>query len=114
MSDLKFIPDACLTVIQCRNVLKWTYAYGFYLYNDGEDSESDHKHKNTFEFWQAELQRHCDHLHHLVEKDLNVYLNPNSDDRSPFYKYKEELVDYATASNKYCNNLIDELEQHRL
>ncbi|KAF5197747.1 Ibr domain-containing protein, partial [Thalictrum thalictroides] len=30
-SQLKFITEAWLQIIECRRVLKWTYAYGYYL-----------------------------------------------------------------------------------
>ena len=35
-AELKFITDAWLQTIECRRVLKWTYAYGYYLPEDGE------------------------------------------------------------------------------
>ncbi|MCH81848.1 putative E3 ubiquitin-protein ligase ARI8-like, partial [Trifolium medium] len=30
-TQLKFITDAWLQIVECRRVLKWTYAYGYYL-----------------------------------------------------------------------------------
>ena len=30
LSDLEFLWNAYHTVIQCRNVLKWSYVYAFY------------------------------------------------------------------------------------
>lgn len=30
-SQLKFIIEAWLQIVECRRVLKWTYAYGYYL-----------------------------------------------------------------------------------
>lgn len=32
-SELEFLIDACNEVIRCRQVLKWTYAYGYYCIN---------------------------------------------------------------------------------
>ena len=85
VSELKFLSDACLTVIQCRNVLKWTYAYGYYLDKDVPPAQRDETHKSQFEFWQTELEKHCDFLHGLVESNLDCYVDPNITDRSPFY-----------------------------
>lgn len=37
-SQLKFIFDAWQQVIECRRIIKWTYAYGFYTFDsDAED-----------------------------------------------------------------------------
>lgn len=45
-AELKFLSNACLTVIKCRNVLKWTYAYGYYLDKDVPEAKRDPIHKN--------------------------------------------------------------------
>ena len=66
-AELKFLSNACLTVIKCRNVLKWTYAYGYYLDKDVPEAKRDLSHKNMFEHWQTELERFCDELHGIVE-----------------------------------------------
>lgn len=114
IQELKFLSDACLTVITCRNVLKWTYAYGYYLDKDLPPEQRDETHKNAFEFWQTELEKHCDYLHGLVETNLDCYLDPNILDRSPFYKFKAKLVSYAEATTQYYTNLINGLEEYRL
>lgn len=46
-------------------MLKWTYAYGYYRMNTMSTRQ-----KNLFEQWQSDLEKFCDHLHGLVEKDL--------------------------------------------
>jgi hypothetical protein len=51
-SQLKFISDAWSEVVQCRRVLKWTYAYGFYSFEDDHVPEVQRK-KTFFEFLQA-------------------------------------------------------------
>ena len=50
-AELKFLSNACLTVIKWRNVLKWTYAYGYYLDKDVPEAKRDLSHKNMFEHW---------------------------------------------------------------
>ncbi|KAG2620625.1 hypothetical protein PVAP13_3NG218533 [Panicum virgatum] len=61
---MKFIIEAWSQIIECRRVLKWTYAYGYYL-DDKVKSE-------FFEYLQAEsgLER----LHQCAEKDLQAFL----------------------------------------
>jgi len=40
------LENGCDTVIQCRDVLKWTYAYGYYY-----SATLDVCKKNLFESW---------------------------------------------------------------
>ena len=28
--ELEFLENGCITVIKCREILKWTYAFGYY------------------------------------------------------------------------------------
>jgi ariadne-1 len=80
IGELTFLQDACDEVIRTRQVLKWTYAYGFYCINANNKQK-----KERFEFWQTDLEKFCEELHKMVEKPLDVYLDPNILDRSPFY-----------------------------
>jgi hypothetical protein len=43
---------------------------------------------------QENLEKNCDYLHELIEKPLDPYLDPNVVDRSSFYKFKGELINY--------------------
>ena len=78
--ELDFLEKGCETVIQCHEVLKWTYVYGYYY-----DKGMTEARRNLFTQWQSDLEKYCDHLHGLVEKDLDQYMDPNITDRSPFY-----------------------------
>nr|CAB3484958.1 unnamed protein product [Digitaria exilis] len=49
-SQLKFIIEAWLQIVECRRVLKWTYAYGFYL------PEHEHAKRQFFEYLQGEAE----------------------------------------------------------
>lgn len=49
--DVQFLLNAVTTVISCRYVLQWTYAYGFYL----KESPS----KALFETYQEQLEKVC-------------------------------------------------------
>ena len=81
--ELEFLESGCDTVIKCRDVLKWTYAYGYYHTASLSPSK-----KNLFEQWQSDLEKYCDHLHGLVEKDLDQFMDPNITDRNPFYLFR--------------------------
>lgn len=62
LSEVSFIREAAEQVIRCRQVLKWTYVYAYYLENDIE--------RNFFEFLQEHLEKNTEHLHGLVETPL--------------------------------------------
>lgn len=61
-------------------MLKWSYAYGFFVKND-ED-------KNLYEFLQENLEKNCEGLHELIEKPLDEYLDENCTDKKAFYNFK--------------------------
>jgi ariadne-1 len=69
-------------------VLKWTYAFGYYL------PANQQKEKNLFEFMQENLEKNCDYLHELIEKPLDPFLDPNIVERTAFYNYKSDLINY--------------------
>jgi ariadne-1 len=49
IAELNFLKEALIEVIRCRKVLKWTYAYGYYL--------EDEKEKALFEDAQEQLEK---------------------------------------------------------
>ncbi|GMP54897.1 hypothetical protein CsSME_00019906 [Camellia sinensis var. sinensis] len=68
-SQLKFIIEAWLQIVECRRVLKWTYAYGYYL------PWHEHAKRQFFEYLQGEAEAGLERLHQCAEKDLQNYLN---------------------------------------
>merc|ERR1719272_613754 len=73
--ELQFLYDALEHVKQSRRVLKWTYAYGYYL--DEKSVE-----KALFEHLQKNLEEKIDHLHEMIEKDVDA-LFAGSDGSAP-------------------------------
>eukprot|EP00258_Populus_trichocarpa_P028873 XP_024444892.1 probable E3 ubiquitin-protein ligase ARI7 isoform X3 [Populus trichocarpa] len=67
-SQLKFITEAWLQIVECRRVLKWTYAYGFYL------PEHEHAKRQFFEYLQGEAESGLERLHQCAEKELQQFL----------------------------------------
>ncbi|RYR42713.1 hypothetical protein Ahy_A08g039160 isoform A [Arachis hypogaea] len=63
-SQLKFITEAWLQIVECGRVLKWTYAYGYYL------PEHEHAKKQFFEYLQGEAESGLERLHQCAEKEL--------------------------------------------
>ena len=72
-NELEFLEEAINEVIRCRQVLKYTYVYGYYL-KGGRD-------QNLFEFMQENLEKNCEYLHELIEKPLDPFLDENTFER---------------------------------
>ena len=70
--------------------------------------------KFQFEFWQTDLEKFCDALHGMVERNLDEFLDPNIADRTPFYQFKAKLVSYFEATKTFMNNIIEGLDEKRL
>jgi ariadne-1 len=56
-------------VIECRRILKWTYAYGYYNFEDEELPHTTQR-RQFFEFLQGDAERILDQLHEWAEMKL--------------------------------------------
>ena len=106
-AELKFITDAWLQIIECRRVLKWTYAYGYYLPEDG-DKKAKSK-KGFFEYLQGEAESNLERLHHCIEKDIHNYLNKERPEEE-FKNFRAKLSGLTTVTGNYFENLVKALE----
>ncbi|OMJ81404.1 hypothetical protein SteCoe_18140 [Stentor coeruleus] len=102
IGEVEFLKLAVEQVIRCRRVLKWTYVFGYYLAPGLE--------KNLFEHLQEKLEENTDHLHELVEKPLDEFLDLNITDKSKFYHYKSDLTNYFQVTKQFFENLLDGIE----
>lgn len=102
-TQLKFITDAWLQIVECRRVLKWTYAYGYYL-PENEDTK-----RRFFEYLQGEAEVGLERLHHCAEKELETYLKAEkpSDD---FNDFRTKLTGLTAVTKNYFENLVRALE----
>ena len=103
IQELDFLEEAINEIVKCRQVLKFTYVYGFYL--------TDDKEINLFQYLQEQLEKNCDSLHEMIEKPLDPYLDEKDLDRSKFYHYKSELVNFFEITRKFYENLLEGLEK---
>ncbi|PIA29737.1 hypothetical protein AQUCO_05800083v1 [Aquilegia coerulea] len=102
-SQLKFITEAWLQIIECRRVLKWTYAYGYYL------PEHEHAKRQFFEYLQGEAESGLERLHQCAEKELQVYLNAESPSKD-FNEFRTKLAGLTSVTRNYFENLVRALE----
>ncbi|CAJ1933307.1 unnamed protein product [Sphenostylis stenocarpa] len=102
-SQLKFITEAWLQIVECRRVLKWTYAYGFYL------QEHEHAKKQFFEYLQGEAESGLERLHQCAEKELQPFLCADDPSRE-FNDFRTKLAGLTSVTRNYFENLVRALE----
>uniref|UniRef100_A0A2P2LQL4 RBR-type E3 ubiquitin transferase n=1 Tax=Rhizophora mucronata TaxID=61149 RepID=A0A2P2LQL4_RHIMU len=110
-SQLKFIIEAWLQIVECRRVLKWTYAYGYYL------PEHEHAKRQFFEYLQVvffsqtagEAESGLERLHQCAEKELQVYLNAEGPSKD-FNEFRTKLAGLTSVTRNYFENLVRALE----
>ncbi|KDP26913.1 hypothetical protein JCGZ_18071 [Jatropha curcas] len=102
-SQLKFITEAWLQIVECRRVLKWTYAYGYYL------PEHEHAKRQFFEYLQGEAESGLERLHQCAEKELQVYLNSEGPSKD-FNEFRTKLAGLTSVTRNYFENLVRALE----
>ncbi|GAB4855894.1 Probable E3 ubiquitin-protein ligase ari8 [Ancistrocladus abbreviatus] len=102
-SQLKFIIEAWLQIVECRRVLKWTYAYGYYL------PEREHAKRHFFEYLQGEAESGLERLHQCAEKELQVYLNAQGP-LNDFNEFRTKLTGLTSVTRTFFENLVRALE----
>ncbi|XP_010470422.1 PREDICTED: probable E3 ubiquitin-protein ligase ARI8 isoform X1 [Camelina sativa] len=102
-SQLKFIIEAWLQIVDCRRVLKWTYAYGFYI-PDHENGK-----RVFFEYLQGEAESGLERLHQCAEKELQPYLEAKGPCED-FNEFRTKLAGLTSVTKNYFENLVRALE----
>ncbi|PSR98134.1 E3 ubiquitin-protein like [Actinidia chinensis var. chinensis] len=102
-SQLKFIIEAWLQIVECRRVLKWTYAYGYYL------PEHEQAKRQFFEYLQGEAESGLERLHQCAEKELEVYLTADGPSKQ-FNEFRTKLAGLTSVTRNYFENLVRALE----
>ncbi|KAG5530866.1 hypothetical protein RHGRI_025727 [Rhododendron griersonianum] len=102
-TQLKFMTEAWLQIVECRRVLKWTYAYGYYL------PEPELAKRQFFEYLQGEAEAGLERLHLCAEKDVQAYLGrepPPTD----FNDFRSKLAGLTRVTRNYFENLVRAFE----
>ncbi|GJR58596.1 probable E3 ubiquitin-protein ligase ARI8 [Tanacetum coccineum] len=105
-TDLSYILEAWMQIVECRRVLKWTYAYGYYI------PEPELAKRQFFEYLQGDAEAGLERLHQCAEKELHTYLS----DRDPphpqkeFQKFRTKLAGLTSITRSYFENLVKALE----
>jgi len=95
--DIRFISEATEQLLRNRNMLQYSYVYGYYLSTRRVRSEE----KKLFEYLQQNLEQHTDKLSGLYE------MNMDSDDLQVFTRWREDIVNKTRVSKKFLDNFIE-------
>lgn len=101
VAQLKFLADALLQIIEGRRVLKWTYAYGYYM------PGNERAKRSLFEDLQGQAESALERLHHCVEEELTPFLNEES---SSFHEFKLRVTGLTAAAKDFFENLVTGIE----
>ncbi|XP_057797335.1 probable E3 ubiquitin-protein ligase ARI8 [Salvia miltiorrhiza] len=103
-AQLQFVTKAWEQIVECRRVLKWSYAYGYYMEREAPEKVA------LFEHSQGEAEKQLERLHHCVEKEMGVYLRRRRED---FKEFRVRVVDLTVVTGNYFENLVRDLENNR-
>ncbi|GLJ28366.1 hypothetical protein SUGI_0558140 [Cryptomeria japonica] len=95
------------TIVECRRVLKWTYAYGYYL------SQDETALKNMFEHSQAYVESSLERLHRCVEEEVQVFIASQKPPEE-FNEFRVRLLTLTTITAQYIQNLVKFLEKSQM
>ncbi|WIA08252.1 hypothetical protein OEZ85_007696 [Tetradesmus obliquus] len=113
-SQLKFIKDAWRQVIECRRILKWTYAYGYYSWPDEEDAAMGQR-RQFFEFLQGDAERILDQLHEWAEMKLRTLRDEFAEagliPGERFQDFRKHLIGLTDVTHGSFDKLVAQLER---
>ncbi|CAH2059885.1 unnamed protein product [Thlaspi arvense] len=103
-TQLQFTIEAWLQIIECRRVLKWTYAYGYYL------PEQERTKRQFFEYLQSEAEAGLERLHHCAEMESKPFVIKAEDPLNKFNDFRTKLIGLTKVTKTYFENLVKALE----
>ncbi|GMH45917.1 hypothetical protein BSKO_13880 [Bryopsis sp. KO-2023] len=109
--DLTFILGAWKQVVECRRILKYSYAYGFYKFEPKEDQDNTglENQKDFFEFLQGDAEASLETLHSMVEKKLKELVE-DSQMLSNFQTFRKNMIGLTDVTRDYFEKLVKQLE----
>ncbi|GIL57550.1 hypothetical protein Vafri_12725 [Volvox africanus] len=114
-SQLKFINEAWNQIVECRRQLKWTYAYGYYAFENADKDPENARHKTFFEFLQGDAERSLERLHEAAEKELDAQKARTQQDGSfdieSFQNFRKNLIGLTDVTAGFFDKLVRQLEK---
>ncbi|CAH2057692.1 unnamed protein product [Thlaspi arvense] len=92
-------------IVECRRVLKWTYAYGYYHL-----PEQGRTKRQFFEHLQGEAEVALERLHRCADQELKSFVNEAEDPSKSFNDFRRKLIGLTKVTKTYFENLVEVLE----
>ncbi|GFQ06821.1 probable E3 ubiquitin-protein ligase ari7 [Phtheirospermum japonicum] len=105
-SQLMFVIEAWEQIVECRRVLKWSYAYGYYNMSKSESGKLE-----LFEHLQGEAESALERLHHCAEKEMDKYLSADYPCKD-FNEFRKKVAGLTSVTKNYFENLVRALENN--
>ncbi|GLT92181.1 hypothetical protein SLE2022_100320 [Rubroshorea leprosula] len=101
--SLNFLTDAWKQIVECRRILKWTYAYGYYL------PEEEKTKKRLFEHLQGQAESELERLHYCAERELEPFLSTEGPS-TEFLSFQHKLSGLTSVTKNYFEKMVSALE----
>lgn len=108
-NDLMFLREGVKSIIDSRRTLLNSYIFGFYLIEESKGQND----KKLFEFHQGTLESNSDKIHGLLENtqiEALLCIDNLEEFNNNFKTFKNNVIDLYTATNKFCQNLLSNIE----
>lgn len=102
--ELNFITEAWQQIIECRQVLQWSYAYGYYM------PEDERLKVELFEHLQGHAEYSLERLHKCAETELQPFLSSEDELQEKFHEFRIKLTGLTKATKDYFDKLVTALE----
>jgi len=109
--DLRFLTRAYEQIAGCRRVLRWAYAYGYFL-----DPERDAAKRGLFDHLQSDANRSLERLHGCAEGERKELCAAAAKGESSaeiaerYSRYKKKLENLTEVTRRYFENLVKAFE----
>ncbi|OAP13224.1 ATARI12 [Arabidopsis thaliana] len=103
VSQLKFILEAGLQIIECRRVLEWTYVYGYYLREDEVGKQ------NLLKDTQERLKKFVKNLKHCLETNLQPFRYEEEPSKD-FNAFRIKLTELTSLTRNHYENVVKDVE----
>ncbi|KAK2989979.1 hypothetical protein RJ640_004142 [Escallonia rubra] len=104
--ELEYLVEAWVQIVECRQVLTWTYAYGYYLPADEPTK------KELFEFLQRQAEAALERLHKCAEEEVqaNLMEKISATDIVGYADFQRKLVHLTSVTRNHFEKLVTTLQ----
>lgn len=120
-AQLKFVTDAWQEILKCRRILKWTYAAGYFAFDENtsidsnvflsKESKVDARKlqalQGYFDFSQNDAEISLERISHKVERDLPNLIVREKDFILEFNHFQEDLIGLTDVTRAQFQKLVE-------